>query len=64
MSDITKPTANDFFCVCGGISLGFIQTGFYVTWACDFDKFAVQTYRENVGNHVIQADSLSVYSEF
>ncbi len=47
---------NDFFCGCGGIGLGFMQAGFDVIWACDFDKFAVKTYRENVGNHVIQAD--------
>ena len=27
-----------------------------MVWACDFDKYAVETYRKNVGNHVVQAD--------
>lgn len=30
--------------------------GYEVIWACDFDKYAVATYKKNVGNHVIQAD--------
>ena len=49
-------TVNDFFCGCGGVGLGFQQAGCKVVWACDFDKFAVQTYRKNVGDHVVQAD--------
>ena len=49
-------TVNDFFCGAGGVGLGFQQAGFKIIWACDFDKYAVQTYRHNVGNYVIQAD--------
>ena len=49
-------TVNDFFCGAGGVGIGFQQAGFKVIWACDFDKYAVQTYRHNVGDHVIQAD--------
>jgi DNA (cytosine-5)-methyltransferase 1 len=49
-------TVNDFFCGCGGLGLGFIQAGFKIQKAWDFDKYAVQSYRENVGDHVIQAD--------
>lgn len=47
---------NDFFCGAGGVGIGFQKAGFDVIWACDFDKYAVETYRKNVGSHVIQAD--------
>ena len=49
-------TVNDFFCGCGGIGIGFKDAGFKIAGAWDFDKFAVETYRENVGNHVKLAD--------
>lgn len=49
-------TVNDFFCGAGGMGLGFMGAGYEVIWACDFDKYAVETYRRNVGEHVIQAD--------
>ena len=47
---------NDFFCGCGGIALGFKGAGFEVAGAWDFDKYAVESYRENVGDYVKQAD--------
>lgn len=47
---------NDFFCGAGGVGLGFMQAGCEVIWACDFDKYAVETYKHNVGQHVVQAD--------
>lgn len=47
---------NDFFCGCGGLGLAFKGAGFEIAGAWDFDKFAVQSYRENVGDHVKQAD--------
>lgn len=49
-------TLNDFFCGCGGIGLGFKKAGFKIVGAWDFDKYVVKTYRENVGDHVVQAD--------
>lgn len=49
-------TLNDFFCGCGGIGIGFQEAGFKIVGAWDFDKYAVQTYKENVGDHVVQAD--------
>lgn len=49
-------TVNDFFCGCGGLGLGFLQAGFDVVGAWDFDKYAVQTYKKNVDDKVIQAD--------
>lgn len=47
---------NSFFCGAGGFDLGFIQAGFEITGACDFDKYAVESYRHNIGEHVQQAD--------
>lgn len=47
---------NDFFCGCGGMGTAFKNAGFVIAGAWDFDKYAVQTYRENVGGHVRQQD--------
>ena len=56
-------TVNDFFCGCGGLGLGLQQAGFKILKAWDFDKFAVQTYRENIGDHVEQADIKELHIE-
>jgi DNA (cytosine-5)-methyltransferase 1 len=47
---------NDFFCGAGGMGLAFKLEGFEIAGAWDFDKYAVQSYRENVGEHVKQMD--------
>lgn len=47
---------NDFFCGCGGMGVAFKNAGFEIAGAWDFDKYAVQTYRANVGDHVRQQD--------
>lgn len=49
-------TVNDFFCGAGGVGIGFEKAGYDIIWACDFDKYCVETYRKNVGDHVLQAD--------
>lgn len=49
-------TLNDFFCGAGGMGLGFKQAGFDIKGAWDFDKYAVESYRHNVGDHVLKAD--------
>ena len=54
---------NDFFCGCGGLGLGFQNAGFKIVGAWDFDKYAVATYRENVGDHVVQADIQKMHIE-
>ncbi len=51
-----KFTVNDFFCGCGGMGLGFKQAGFTIAGAWDCDKYAAETYRANVGDHVKLAD--------
>ncbi len=45
----------------GGIDLGFIQAGFNVVWANEFDKDAVTTYRANFGdNYLVQKNIKTV----
>lgn len=40
----------------GGLDKGFIDSGYSIIWANDFDKYAVQTYRENFGEHIVLGD--------
>lgn len=51
-----KLKVNDFFCGCGGMGIAFQNAGYEIAGAWDFDKYAVASYRENVGDHVTQAD--------
>lgn len=44
------------FAGIGGLDLGFEYAGFDVIWANDFDKYAVQTYKANVGNQIVLGD--------
>ena len=46
----------DLFCGCGGMGLGFQQAGFDIVYACDIDKYAIQSYRHNIGEHGVVAD--------
>lgn len=47
---------NDFFCGAGGMGLGFKQAGFRLAGAWDFDKYAVESYGNNVSPKVKQSD--------
>lgn len=40
----------------GGLDIGFMDVGFNIIWANDYDKYAVQTYRTNLGEHIIEGD--------
>lgn len=50
------PTLIDFFAGAGGMGIGFKQAGFRIIQALDIDKYAVESYRVNVGEHVRQMD--------
>lgn len=39
----------DLFCGCGGLSTGFEQAGFTVSFANDIDQICSETYMKNVG---------------
>ena len=40
----------------GGLDKGFADTGYNIVWANDFDKYAVQTYKANFGDHIVLGD--------
>ena len=44
------------FSGAGGLDLGFLNAGFNIIWANDFDKYAVQSYRANIGDHIHEGD--------
>ena len=41
------------FTGAGGMDLGFKQAGFDIVWANDSDVDSTNTYRRNVGNHIV-----------
>lgn len=49
-----------FFSGCGGLDLGFLQAGYDIVWANDFDKYAVQTYNRNFPHEALCADINSI----
>lgn len=51
------------FSGCGGLDLGFRNAGFNIVWANDFFKEAVETYRINIGDHIVHGDITSIPSE-
>lgn len=36
--------------------MGFLNAGFNIIWANDFDKYAVESYEANIGNHIVLGD--------
>lgn len=43
-----RPTVVSLFSGCGGLDLGFAETGFALTYACDHDAAAIDCYTRNV----------------
>jgi DNA (cytosine-5)-methyltransferase 1 len=43
----------------GGLDHGFIRAGFEVTWANEIDPWACETYRHNVGDHIVCDDVIT-----
>tara|TARA_B100000767_G_scaffold275454_1_gene312492 strand:- start:2981 stop:4225 length:1245 start_codon:yes stop_codon:yes gene_type:complete len=50
------------FAGCGGLDLGFIQAGFNISWANDFSQDAVNSYKKNIGNHIVCGDITKIPS--
>ena len=44
------------FCGIGGLDQGFIDAGYDIVWANDFDRYAVQTYKANYDNEIVLGD--------
>lgn len=53
-------TIISLFSGAGGLDLGLIQAGNKVLWANDIDKDAVETYKRNIGNHIICEDMKNI----
>lgn len=51
------------FSGAGGMDLGFINAGFEIIWANDFFEEAVNSYRKNIGKHMIHGDVTKISSE-
>lgn len=50
-------TVCSLFSGIGGIDLGFIQAGFQIVWANEFDRDAARTYKHNFGSeHLCEKD--------
>lgn len=47
------------FCGCGGLDIGFKQSGFDLLYACDNDQAAVDCYARNVDRNVVLRDVTS-----
>jgi len=50
------PRVVSLFSGAGGMDLGFIQAGFKVIWANDNNHDCCETYRHNIGNHILYDD--------
>ena len=44
------------FSGAGGLDVGFKKAGFNIVWANDFDKDACETYKLNIGSHILCGD--------
>ncbi len=51
------------FSGAGGMDLGFINSGFEIIWANDFFREAVDSYRKNIGKHMIYGDITKISSK-
>lgn len=51
------------FSGAGGLDLGFIKAGHTIVWANDLFSDAIATYKQNIGEHIVEADIKSVSSD-
>ncbi|MCM1144615.1 MAG: DNA cytosine methyltransferase [Blautia sp.] len=51
------------FSGAGGLDLGFIRAGHQIIWANDLYEDAVETYRANLGNHIVCKDISQISSD-
>jgi len=61
--DKKKYKVASLFAGIGGLDLGFEFAGFDVIWANDFDKYACETYRANVGDNIVYGDIRTVMDQ-
>lgn len=51
------------FSGAGGMDLGFIKAGFDVVWANDIIPEAIETYKNNIGKHIVFGDIRMINSK-
>ncbi len=51
------------FSGAGGLDLGFIQAGHTIVWANDLFEDAVQTYRQNIGEHIVCKNIMDIKAD-
>ncbi len=61
--DSSKYKVVSLFSGAGGMDLGFIQAGFQIIWANDNFKEAIESYKTNVGNHIVFGDITMISSD-
>jgi DNA (cytosine-5)-methyltransferase 1 len=47
------PRVVSLYSGAGGLDQGFIEAGFDIFWANDFDGYAVESYNHNIGDHAV-----------
>ena len=58
-----KPTVVSLFAGAGGMDLGFQQAGFDIIWANEYEEIFAETYKKNIGNHVVVGDIQSIQNK-
>lgn len=61
-NDPNKLKVISLFSGAGGMDLGFINGGFEIVWANDFFEDAVNSYRKNIGKHILHGDITKISS--
>lgn len=61
-NDPNKLKVVSLFSGAGGMDLGFLNSGFEIIWANDFFEDAVNSYRKNIGKHMIHGDITKISS--
>lgn len=62
-NDPNKLKVISLFSGAGGMDLGFINAGFEIVWANDILEDAVNSYRKNIGKHLLKGDITKISSE-
>ena len=56
-------TVASLFSGIGGLDLGFMYSGYNLVWANDFEKNAVDVYKENVDERIVLGDITEIYEQ-